>query len=353
MKTMMAVVTYAPYDYRFEEVPIPQIGPGEILLKVTGCGICASDIKTYHGSPRLWGTSSKDRYITPPVIGGHELCGDIVDIADDVKGFDIGDFVVPEQVVPCNECSFCRQGTYWNCAISAVIGFKDYCNGGFAEYVKLHKNSLVHKVPDGFTTEQAVLVEPLACGMHAIEQADIQYKDVVVIAGLGAIGLGMMDMAKLCLPRKVIGIDVKEKRLDMGRAFGADAIIDASSEDSVSLVKDLTDGMGCDVYFEVSGNGASVMQGMDMLKNMGRYVQIGVFASEVTANWNLIGDGKELTIKGSHLSALTYPSVLKGIGSGQIKTQGLISHTFHLKDWKEAFETAEKDPDAMKVMLIP
>ena len=92
---------------------------------------------------------------------------------------------------------------------------------------------------------------------------------------------------------------------------------------------------------------------MDSLKNLGRYVQMGVFAEEVTADWNVMGDGKELTIIGSHLSALTFPSVIKGIESGLIKTEGLISHKFALADWKEAFQTAEKDPNAVKIMLLP
>lgn len=292
MKTMMALVTYAPHDYRYEEVAVPKIGPGEILLKVRGCGICAGDIKAYHGGIRIWGTSEADRYITPPVIGGHEVCGEIVDLADDVRGFEVGDFIVPEQVVPCNDCSFCKEGKYWNCATSAVIGFKDYANGGFAEHVKLHKNSIVHKVPDGFSTEQAALIEPIACGMHAVELAQIQHKDVVVVAGMGAIGLAMLDIVKLNLPMKVIGIDVKQKRLDMGKNFGADTIIDASSADAVDTVMELTDGAGCDVYFEVSGTNAGVKQGLGMLKNMGTYVQIGVFRDEVTADWNLLQMGK-------------------------------------------------------------
>jgi len=353
MKKMMALVTYAPSDSRYEEVPVPQIGAGEILIKTRGCGICASDIKAFHGSERFWGPSEAERYIKPPVIGGHELCGEIVDMADDVKGFEIGDVIAPEQVVPCNECVYCKQGIYWNCQTSAVIGFKDYISGGFAEYVKLHKYSLNHKVPNSFTTEQGVLIEPIGCGMHAVEQGGIQHKDVVVVGGLGAIGLAMLDMVKLYLPRKVIGVDLKPRRLEIGRTYGVDAIIDVANQNVVKEVMDLTDGLGCDVYIEASGTNAGVKQGLNLLRHMGTYVQIGAFPGEVSADWNIIGDGKELIVKGSHLSALTYPSVIKGIGSGLIRTQDLISHSFHLKDWKEAFETAEKDPRAIKVMLVP
>ena len=107
------------------------------------------------------------------------------------------------------------------------------------------------------------------------------------------------------------------------------------------------------MYIEASGSPQSVKQGLGVLKNHGRYVQMGVFAEEVKADWNVIGDGKELTIIGSHLSAKTYPAVIRGIETGLIKTEGLISHIYPLADWKEAFEAAEKEPSAMKVMLVP
>jgi threonine dehydrogenase-like Zn-dependent dehydrogenase len=274
-------------------------------------------------------------------------------MAKDVKGFKKGDFIVTEQVVPCNECVYCKQGMYWNCQISAVVGFKDYINGGFAEYIKLHKYALNHKVPKSFTTEQAVLVEPLACGMHAVERAEIQHKDVVVVGGLGAIGLGMLDMVKLYLPRKIIGIDLKPRRLEIAGIYGIDAVLDVTSQDVSGEVMDMTDGLGCDVYIEASGTNAGARQGLNLLRHMGTYVQIGAFPGEISADWNIIGDGKELNVKGSHLSALTYPAVIKGIKTGVIRTEELISHSFKLDNWEKAFETAEKDPKAMKVMIVP
>ncbi|MFP4697560.1 MAG: alcohol dehydrogenase catalytic domain-containing protein [Eubacteriales bacterium] len=350
---MKGLVAHAPYDYRYEEVSVPKISDGEILLKVKACGICAGDVKAYHGGIRIWGTSPENRYIEAPVIGGHEFFGEVVELANDVKDFEIGDIVVSEQIVPCNECKFCKEGKYWMCTESAVFGFKQHCQGGFAEYIKLHKKCINHIVPKEFTDEQAVLIEPIACGMHAIEKAKIQHSDVVVIAGLGAIGLSMVNMASLCLPKMVIGLDVKENRLEKSKEFGADITLNPLECDVVEEIKKLTDGLGCDVYIEASGSPKSVTQGLESLKNLGRYVQMGVFAEEVKADWNTIGDGKELQIIGSHLSALTYPAVIKGIQSGLIKTDGLISHSYKLEDWKEAFEATEKDPNAVKIMLKP
>lgn len=352
-KTMKALVSYAPFDNRYEEVPVPEIGKGEMLLKVKGCGICAGDIKSFHGGIRIWGTSEANRYIEAPCIGGHEFYGEIVEMDDSIEGFEIGDVVVSEQIIPCGECKFCREGTYWMCTRSAVFGFKQYANGGFAEYIKIDKRCINHKLPKGFAPEEAVLIEPIACGMHALEKAQIKHSDVVVIAGLGAIGLSMVNLAKLCLPKLIIAIEVKENRINMGKEYGADVVLNPMKDDVVAEIKALTDGLGCDVYVEASGSPKSVSQGMDSLINMGRYVQMGVFAEEVTADWNVIGDGKELQIIGSHLSAKTFPAVISGIDSGLIKTKGLISHSFPLSKWEEAFETAEKDSNAVKVMLVP
>lgn len=350
---MKALFSYAPYDNRLEEVSIPEIGEDELLVKVQGCGICAGDVKSYHGGIRIWGTSEENRYIEAPVTGGHEFFGEVAAAGSNRSDFKPGDRVVAEQIVPCRECEFCRQGKYWMCTGSAVYGFKQHINGGFAEYIRLHKNSIIHRIPDSFTTEQAVLTEPIACGMHAVELADIRHDDVVVIAGLGAIGTSMVNLAGLYLPKMIIGIDVKDFRLDMGKKYGADYVLNPAKCNVAEEIRKLTGGYGCDVYIEASGSPKSVAQGLDALKNHGRYVQMGVFADEVKADWNVIGDGKELSIKGSHLSALTFQSVIDGIEKGLIKTDGLISHSFRLDEWEDAFEAAEKEPEAMKIMLIP
>jgi 2-desacetyl-2-hydroxyethyl bacteriochlorophyllide A dehydrogenase len=350
---MSALVTYAPMDYRYETCAVPQITEDEVLLHVAGCGICAGDLKAYHGGVRVWGTSPENRYMEPPCIGGHEFCGEVVQVGSRVSGVAPGDRLIAEQIVPCGECEFCRSGRYWMCRRSAVFGFKKYANGGFAEYVRLPKQAILHKVPGSFTTEQAALVEPIACGMHALEQAHIAHSDVVVIAGMGAIGLAMANIASCAMPKLVIAVEMKEKRKRLAREFGADVVLDPAQGNVGDAVRALTGGLGCDVYIEASGSPRSASQGLDCLRNLGRYVQMGVLSGEVTADWNTIGDGKELSITGSHLSARTYDAVIRGIQKGLIRTDGLISHTFALSNWQHAFETAEKDPEAIKVMLTP
>jgi Threonine dehydrogenase and related Zn-dependent dehydrogenases len=352
-KTMMALRAFAPYDYRLVEVDVPQVSGKEILVKVKACGICAGDIKAFHGGIRIWGTSPLTRYIEAPVTGGHEFFGEVVKVGEEVEGYELGDLITAEQIVPCNACDFCRDGHYWMCQESAVYGFKAHAQGGFAEYIKLHSNSILHKIPKSFTAEQAVMIEPYACGMHAAERAGIRHSDVVVVGGLGAIGLAIANVVKLSLPKTIIGIDLRPRRLQLGKEYGCDIVLNPKDCDVVSEIKKITAGKGCDVYIESSGSEAGVRQGLDAIRNLGRYVQFGVFADEVKADWNIIGDSKEIQILGSHLSALCYDAVIGGIGSGLLRTEGLISHTFKLSDWAKAFETAEKDPAAMKVALRP
>lgn len=353
-KLMNALVTYAPRDNRMERVPVPEIGDDDILIKVEACSICAGDVKTMmHENIRVWGTSEKDRYIEAPVIQGHEFVGRVVEIGANVKGVEIGQRMVSEQIVPCGECRFCKEGNYGMCQRHWIYGFKKEVQGGFAQYMKFHSQGIHHKVPDKLTLEQAALIEPLACGMHAVERGNIKHCDVVVISGLGTIGQGMVSVARAKQPKLLIGLDLRQHRLDLGLKNGCDLVFNPMECDVVEKIKELTDGYGCDVYIEASGSNASVKQGFNALRYMGTFVQFGVFPREVTVDFNNIGDGKELNIFGSHLGPHCYEAVIKGIMNGTIKTDGLMSHTFKLSEWEQAFEVAEKDPDAMKVMLIP
>lgn len=351
--TMKALRMHAPYDFRVEEIPIPQIGPDEILIQVEECGICAGDIKTLHGGIRVWGTSPETCNIEAPVTGGHEFVGKVVEYGENVKGIRLGDRMVSEQIVPCRQCRFCRAGAYHMCHRHYIYGFRQETAGGMAEYMKFHKDGIHHVLPEGMTVEQAVLIEPMACAMHAVERGNIGHNDVVVISGLGAIGLGMVSIARNLQPKLLIGLDLRQGRLDKGAQYGANLVMNPLEEDVVSKIRELTDGYGCDVYIEASGSEKSVKQGMSAIRFQGTYVQFGVFPDEITVDWNEIGDGREITINGSHLGPYCYGPVIKGIMNQTIRTEGLISHTYALEDWKEAFETAEKDLDAYKVMLIP
>ena len=205
---------------------------------------------------------------------------------------------------------------------------------------------------DDISDEAACVFEPMGAGVHGVEAAEVEGKTVLV-SGCGPIGLTAIAAAKTFGAKFVIACDLIDEKLAVAKEMGADYVFNSGKDDLPAEVKKLTGGLGCTVYIEASGNPKSVAQGFECLANHGRFVQMGVMSALVETDFNTIGDGKELTIIGSHLSALVYPAVIRGIEKGLIRTDGLVTHTFPLSEFKKAYETAEKDPAALKVVLVP
>ncbi len=339
--TMKALVAYGKGVYKLErDLPVPACGPDDILIKTEGCGVCTGDLKCMHGAERYWGNENTPAWVRPPFIPGHEFLGRIVQIGENVTGYQIGDRITADQIVPCGECKYCRSGRYWMCQPHAIFGFQKENNGGMAEYVLYPKTAVLHKVPEDMPLRQALLIEPYACSKHCVDRAQITNEDVVVISGAGTLGLGMVTYARMKNPAKLIVLDMMDGRLAKAKEFGADMVINPGKEDAIQIVKDLTDGYGCDIYIECSGHPSSVTQGLEMIRKLGRFVEFSVFGQPTTADWSTIGDGKELDILGSHLSPYCYPFVIEHIHDGTLKTDGMVSRIFHLEDWQEAFEYA-------------
>ncbi|WP_445989516.1 MDR/zinc-dependent alcohol dehydrogenase-like family protein [Chromobacterium haemolyticum] len=350
---MQAVVAYAPGDYRLETVAVPEPGPGEILVKVEGCGICAGDLKAYDGAPSFWGDENQPAYIKAPMIPGHEFIGRIVKLGAGVTQFAVGERVISEQIVPCWACRFCRRGQYWMCEKHDLYGFQHNVNGGMAEYMKFTKEAITYRVPDALPLEQAVLIEPYACSFHAVQRAQIQLGDVVVVSGAGTLGLGIIGAARKAGPGKLIALDLFDDRLELARRFGADLTLNPRRDDVNAEVKRLTDGYGCDIYIEVTGHPKSVSQGLAMLRKLGRFVEVGVFKDPVCEDWSIISDRKELDILGSHLGPYCYPHVIDGILDQSLPTQGVVTHALPLARFREGFDLVRSGDRSLKVMLLP
>ena len=358
---MQALVVHGPGDYRLEEVDTPRAGEGEIVIKVEACGICAGDLKSYHGAPSFWGGEGNPAYIKAPVIPGHEFVGHVVELGPNVDeyahhgdtGFQIGDRVISEQIVPTWTDRFSTSGRYWMDERHYVYGFQYEVNGGMAQYMKFPKEAINFKVPQDIPTEQAVLIEPFACSKHGVDRADIGYEDVVVISGAGVIGLGMVGAARKRNPAKLIVLDLNDHRLALAKEFGADVTMNPSKEDVVSQIKEMTDGYGCDTYIEVSGHPASVQQGLEALRKMGTFVEFSVFKDLVTVDWSIISDRKELNVLGGHLSPYCYKPVIDWIASGELPTKGVVTHRLPLERWEEGFKLVEQGTESIKVILEP
>lgn len=350
---MRAIVAYAPGDYRLEEVPVPKPGPGEMLVKVEACGICAGDIKAYTGAPSFWGDETQPAYIKAPMIPGHEFIGRVVELGEGVRGYAPGDRVISEQIVPCWQCRFCNRGQYWMCEKHDLYGFQNNVNGAMAEYMIFTKEAINYKVPEDMPIEDAILIEPYACSFHAVQRAQIQLGDVVVIAGAGTLGLGMIGAARLAGPGKLIVLDLNEERLALAKEFGADIVLNPGKVDVVAEIKAMTEGYGCDIYIEATGHPKSVEQGLAMIRKLGRFVEFSVFKDPVTVDWSIIGDRKELDILGSHLGPYCYPLVIDGIASGKLPTEGVVTHQLPLEQYKEGFELVKSGKNSLKVVLVP
>jgi erythritol/L-threitol dehydrogenase len=249
-KTMAAVVCHGPKDYRLEEVPIPDRGPGEALIEVEAVGICASDLKCFNGAVKFWGDATRPAWAETNVIPGHEFVGVVAEIDDAASrrwGVEVGDRVVSEQIVPCWQCRYCRRGQYWMCATHNIYGFKRATPGGMASHMVFPVEALVHTVSKDLPPAHAAFTEPLACSLHAVERAGISFDDVVVVAGCGPIGLGMIAGAAAKSPANVVALDVSADRLEVAHRCGATETVNVATDDPRELVMELTDGYGADV----------------------------------------------------------------------------------------------------------
>ena len=354
---MLALVAHGPGDYRLERITRPKPKANELLIAIGACGICAGDDKCHAGAAMFWGgADGGEPWVKTPVVPGHEFFGTVVEAGEGAEehfGVRVGERVVAEQIVPCDKCRFCRSGAYWMCEVHHIFGFqKAVADGGMAEYMLFPATARVHKVPDSLSFEDAAIIEPLACAIHTVNRGDIGLDDVVVIAGAGPLGLFMAQVAYLKTPKKLIVIDPVDERLSLALSYGADLTINPAKEDAEAVVRALTQGYGCDVYIEATGSPAGVTQGLNMIRKLGRFVEFSVFGKETTTDWSVIGDRKELDVRGAHLSPYTYPVAIDLLERGFVTSKGIVTHRFGLADWRAAFDCAHA-VDSIKVLLVP
>ncbi|WP_433221580.1 alcohol dehydrogenase catalytic domain-containing protein [Microtetraspora malaysiensis] len=355
-ETMQAVVCHGPEDYRLEEVPVPKPGKGEALVRVEAVGICASDLKCYHGAAKFWGDENRPAWAETEVIPGHEFVGEIVQLDEEAArrwGVEVGDRVVSEQIVPCGECRYCVRGEYWMCAPHQMYGFKRRHPGGMASYMVFPAQALVYKISKELPPAHAAFTEPLSCALHAVERGNIRFEDVVVVAGCGPIGLGMIAGAAQKFPAEVIALDMSPEKLELAKLCGATRTINIAEQDAVAIVKELTDGYGADVYLEGTGHPSAVAQGLNLLRKLGRYVEYSVFGSDVTVDWSIISDDKELDVLGAHLGPHCWPAAIRLLESGKLPMDRICSHQFPVSRFQDGLDMVADGTKSIKVTLIP
>jgi L-iditol 2-dehydrogenase len=351
--TMRAVVYRGIDDLRLETVPVPEIGPGELLVKIATCGICGTDLKKVH-------TGSH----SAPRIFGHEMAGTIVRVGDGVKGYVVGDRVMVYHHTPCGTCYYCRKNTPAQCLtykkVGATAGFTP-SGGGFAEYIRvmdfiIQLGGVVH-IPDGVPFEQAAFMEPVNTVLKGVKALNLEPDDTVLVIGQGPIGLMHAALAQR-IAGKVLTSDLYPERHALAAKFGLHHPIDAGRENVVERVMQETDGRGADaVILCVAGN-ALIRTAMDAARHGGRVM---LFAqtqhSEVTIDPGAVCmDEKSLV--GSYSSSFAILDevrelVLDGYRHGFDLTR-LISHRFPMEKAVEAIDVASHpQAHSMKIMIEP
>jgi len=344
-KTMKAVRFYAPGDIRYEEIPRPVAGPGEVLVQVKAALTCGTDLKTYkRGHPVMIQKA--------PTVFGHELSGVITEVGAGVESFSLGQRVVAANSAPCQRCFYCRQGRLSLCENL------EFLNGSYAEYVAIparivQQNLLV--LPDHLSFRHAALTEPFACIVHGIERSKIRLGDTVAVIGQGPIGLMFTRLAKLKGAR-VIAVDRVAFRLEKARHFGADLLVDAAGvPDPVATVRSLTeDGRGVDVAIEAVGLPATWEQALAMTRRGGLANLFGGCPSgtHISVDTQRLHYDELEIIGVFHHTPMYIRKALALIAEGQLDADALITHEMPLQRLEEALQLVASG-EALKVAIVP
>ena len=319
----------------YTTMPIPKPQGDEVLVQVEYVGICGSDIHYYeHG--RIG-----DFIVEPPFILGHEAAGTVVELGDQVKHLKVGDRVALEPGKTCGECEFCKTGRY-NLCPDVIFFATPPVDGVFSEYAA-HPESLCFKLPDSVSTMEGALIEPLAVGFHAANQAEAHVGQKAVVFGAGCIGLVSMMALKARGLTEVYVVDIIPKRLEKAMELGATGVINAKEVDFLKEAERLTDGKGFDVAIETAGSEVTARQAIGSAKKGAAIVLVGYSPSgEMQLPIGQVLD-KELTIRSIFRYRHIYPMAIDAVAAGTVDLKNLPSHTFGFDEIPEAMDICMTD----------
>lgn len=313
-----------------QEVPVPQIGDNEVLIKVKATSICGTDVHIYS-----WDEWSQSR-VKPPYAFGHEFAGVVVEKGKLVRNVEIGDHVSAETHIVCGHCPQCLNGQAHICANTEIIGVdRDGC---FAEYVALPSANLWKNDP-ALPFDTASVQEPMGNAVHTVLSGEVAGKSVAII-GCGPIGLMAAGVAKAAGASKVIAFDLNDYRLDLAKQMGATDLINSKNTDPLKAAEEITNGNGVDVVCEMSGHPAAMNQGFKMVTNGGRVsiLSLPVKPVEIDVTNDIVFKG--ITVQGITGCRMfeTWQQVSGLLSSGQVNVEPMITHHFALEDFKKGFD---------------
>jgi threonine 3-dehydrogenase len=343
--TMMAVVKGdAAPGAEIREVKIPRFGPNDVLVKVKVASICGTDLHIYE-----WDRWAQSR-IRPPLIPGHEFCGEVVAYGDEVTNVKAGDFVSAEMHVACGKCLQCRTGEAHICQNVRIIGVD--ADGAFAEYVVIPESN-IWKLDPAIPQEYASILDPLGNAVHTVLAGEIAGR-TVAITGCGPIGLFSIAVARAVGAAQVFAIEVNQHRRQIAEKMNADLTIDPSTEDARSLVFERTGGLGADVVLEMAGHPTAIRTAFEIVRRGGRISLLGLTAKPISLNFSEDIIFKGITVQGINGRRMyqTWYQMTGLLKAGKLELHPVITDRISMKDFSRGMERL-KTGEASKILVYP
>jgi L-iditol 2-dehydrogenase len=339
---MLVVVYHNNRDVRVEDVPKPEIGSGEFLLKVMASGICGTDVVEWYRLPKA------------PRVLGHEATGIIDEVGENVAKYKVGDRVFVSHHVPCNECCYCLKDAHTACE---TLHTTNYYPGGFSQYIRVPKINVetgVYRLPDDMSYEEGTFIEPLACVVRGQRLADVKKSDTVLVIGSGMAGILHIQLAKKRGVRKVFAVDINPDRLELAKKFGSECVLDAR-EDLPQQLKRVNDGKGADKVIICTGAVKAAYSSFGCVDRGGTILFFAVpdpktkLSIPITEFWR-----NEITIKTSYGAApKDLEEALKVLSQKKVNVLDMITHRLDIREAQEGFRLVAEAGKSLKVILEP
>jgi 2-desacetyl-2-hydroxyethyl bacteriochlorophyllide A dehydrogenase len=325
MGKMKALVWEGPYKMKLKEVERPKPRAGEVLVKTKSVGICGSDLEIYKGG---------FAHAVAPLIPGHEACGIVEEVTEDVDHVKAGSRVVVDPGIFCGKCEFCRKGSYWQCDHRDILGMQQY-NGAYAEYFAMPHFSC-YPIPDDMDWDEAALIDILADPLHSMDMVPLQIGESVAVFGPGPAGICFVQLAKIAGASLVILVGTRDDRLALGKDLGADITINIRKENEIDEIMRFTNNRGVDVGIEASGSTQALANTFRVTRKQGRVMVFGIYSENASLDMQDM-HRRELQIFGSSGCPWSMPRAIELIHRDRVQVKPMISHRVNLEQLEALF----------------
>lgn len=345
---MRAVILSGPNEFAPGELEKPSIGDNDILLEMKKAAICGTDIRILEGTKR--------KGVRYPSVIGHEMCGIICEVGQNVKGYKVGEKVAIANVIPCHSCHSCLTGRENACMNRKAIGYE--FNGGFEEYVLIPEICIesgnVIKLPEQVSFAEGALIEPLSCCIRGLKNAGTGFNDTVLVVGAGPIGLMHLQLSKIVGAKEVIVSEPISSRREKAEKLGADCVVDPTKENLEQIIMERTNGLGVDVIIMAIGVPAIINSTLKLCRKGGTVNLFAGFAGtgEAMIEVNTI-HYNEINVNGSTAyKREDYLEAADMVINQKVNLEEIVTHTFKIEEFQKAYEIC-KGGDGLKVLIEP